>query len=433
MSDAVRGLKDKAVELTTKGKLPQALAAWQKVTEAAPDDIGARQKVAELFVKLGQKSEAVKSYEDVARRYAEMGLFFKASAMCRLILTLEPGHQRTQDLIASLYSRSKAPLPTKPVATTPPPPPAEAAAPIDIEVEVASAPPEELEIEIEVIAPPTASGLPSIPLFSMLSEAELKELLGTAMEVRAYQPGEVVVAEGASGESMFALVEGEAGVFRGWGTEQQRRVAAMGAGEIFGEVALVSRAPRVATVVTDTEAVVLEFPREAMAKVIKLHPGVGTMLEQFYRERLLANMMRASPILRSLPEASRKALSARFRPRPFTDGQLIITEGQNFGSVHMLLRGVCTATHQSGERYPDLREGDLFGEVSVLTDGPATATVTAVGPVLTLELSGEEFKTIVLKDAGAAMAVKQLARTRLLRTAHLDREHGIVAGQDIRV
>lgn len=424
MSDKVRELKDKATQLVTKGKLPAALEAWKKVVEAAGDDMGARQKVAEVLAKLGRLAEAVEAYEDVAKRYAEMGLFFRASAVCRVILTLDPKHQRTQALIASLFARSEKPLPSKPA--TPPPPPKEA---------MAEAPPEEIDIdlELEIVAPPTASGLPSIPLFSMLTEAELKEILGTAMEVRAYGLGEVIVQEGQPGESMFALVEGTVGVFRGHDTADERRVASMSAGEIFGEVALVSKGLRVATVVTDDGATALEFPRAAMEQVVARHPRVGEMLDAFYRERLLANMMRASPVLRGLPEASKKQLAAAFKPRTWQAGATIIAEGQAPEAVHMLLRGVCAAKHSSGNSYPDLREGDLFGEISVLTEGPATATVTASVPALTLELGAAEFKALVMKDLGAALAVKQLAKQRLDRTARYDRAHALTAGPDRRV
>ena len=49
MSDQVRALKDKATELTTKGKFPAAIEAWQKVVAAAPDDVGALLMVAVTF------------------------------------------------------------------------------------------------------------------------------------------------------------------------------------------------------------------------------------------------------------------------------------------------------------------------------------------------------------------------------------------------
>lgn len=411
MSDAVRELKDKAAQLALKGKLPAALEAWQKVTAAAPDDAAAWQKVAELQGKLGKKAEAVQAYEEAARRLAQQGQFFKASAVCRVLLGLEPGHQRTQALIASLYAQQKPPQRTAKQLTAaepappPAPPPAEAAPP---------------------------AGAPVIPLFGTLGQEELREVLSNAMEVRSYPAGAAIVSEGAPGDSMFALVEGSADVYRGWGTPAQRKVAHVAAGEVFGEAAMVSGAPRLATVVAETDAQALEISRDAMGKIIAAHPHVGQMVDQFYRERLLANVLRASPIIRELPEPEKKALAAAFQPTTFVDGQRIISEGQPADSVHLLLRGVCAATHESGARYPDLREGDLFGELSAMSGGAATASVTAQGPVLTLRLAAVEFKARIMKAPAAMLAVTKLAQVRVQRTAQFDKD-AEAAGIDVEI
>lgn len=391
MIDSARALKDLATRLSMEGTFSEAVDAWKKVLEVAPDETLALQKIGELLVKQGQHAAAVKVYEDVAQRYAKQGMFFRAAGACRVLLSLEPGHAKTQELIAALYTSGNLPAPVKP-----------------------------LEIDLHIETPPTASGLPSIPLFSTLSLDELRDLLSWAMEVRAFTAGEVIVAEGAPGESMFALIEGAGGVHRGWGTPQSRRVAKLSPGDIFGEAAMVSGAPRLATVVADSDAITLEFPRAAMKQVVGRFPRVGQMLDLFYRQRLLANALRASPILRALPESDKKALRAGFLPTTFSDGVTIIKEGQPTESVHILLRGVGVVRHQSGERYPDLQEGDVFGEVSVLTDSPATATVTAKGTVLTLRLSAAEFKARVLHDPAAMLAVKMVAKSRLNRTAALN-------------
>jgi CRP-like cAMP-binding protein len=439
MAEQVRELKDKALALTAKGKLPAAIDAWRKVLSVSPDELVALQKIGDLQAKTGQKAEAIATYETLADRYAKAGLFFKASAVCRLVLALDPSHSKTQEQIASLFARAKAPpppllanRPTPPspasaAASAPPPPPADA-----IEVD--------FDVEIEVEPPATLSGLPSIPLFSTLTADELKEVLSSAMEVRSFAAGEAIVLEGAPGESMFALAEGEAGIFRGWKSELERRVATAKAGEILGEVALLTRGARVATVVADRECVALEIRRDAMAKVVRRFPHVGVALNQFYRERLLANALRANPVLRAMAEADKRALALAFKPCTFPDGATIIAEGDAPEAVHMLLRGTCAVTHQSGARYPDLREGDLFGELSVLMEKPATATVRAMGPALTLKIPGDAFKALVLKEPAAALAVKKVAAQRFARTLQLDRKHGVAAeeaevvgGDDLRV
>lgn len=408
MSDQVRALKDKAVELTMKGALPEAIDAWQRVLAAAPDELSALQKVAELQAKSGRVAEAVASYEVLANRYAKAGQFFKASAVCRVVLSLEPGHRRIQEMLASLFSRAQA---SGAVAA-----PVAAPASGDVLTPRAAS-----DFDFAPEPPPsTAGGLPAIPLFSTLTHDELKDVLNTAMDVQSLGDGEVVVREGEPGDALYALAEGQAGVFRARGTADERRVASLVAGDVFGEVSIISGAPRVATVVAEGPALVLKTSRGAMANVILRFPRVKRALMQFYRERLLANALRASPVLRGLPEHEKRALAQAFHPVAFEDGATLITEGQSPGFVSLLLRGVCSVTHQSGARYADLREGDLLGEISALTGGAATATVRASGQVLVLRLPAGEFKTRVLKDGAAALAVKKLAEARLERTRELD-------------
>lgn len=408
MADDLRALKDQAVELTMKGALPEALDAWQRVLAAAPDELPALQKVAELQAKSGQVSDAVATYEVLANRHAKAGQFFKASAVCRVVLSLEPGHQRIQEMLASLFSRAQA---AGAVATPPAPPPDDVLTPRSAS---------DFDFEPELPPPATAGGLPAIPLFSTLTHDELKDVLNTAMEVQSLGDGEVVVREGEPGDALYALAEGQAGVFRARGTADERRVASLVAGDVFGEVSIISGAPRVATVVAEGPALVLKTSRGAMANVILRFPRVKRALMQFYRERLLANALRASPVLRGLPEHEKRALTQAFQPVAFEDGATLIAEGQAPGFVSLLLRGVCTVTHQSGARYADLREGDLLGEISALTGGAATATVRAAGQVLVLRLPADEFKARMLKDGAAALAVKKLAEARLERTRELD-------------
>jgi CRP/FNR family cyclic AMP-dependent transcriptional regulator len=100
----------------------------------------------------------------------------------------------------------------------------------------------------------TADLLAGVPLFSGLSQRQLKKLARDFTE-RQIRSGTTVVREGEmSGVGFFILVEGEAAVSVG-GTD----VARLGPGDHFGELALVSKRVRTATVtaVTDSRCLVI--------------------------------------------------------------------------------------------------------------------------------------------------------------------------------
>ncbi len=100
-----------------------------------------------------------------------------------------------------------------------------------------------------------ADSLKRVPLFAELNGRQLKKLAARFQE-RTFQPGTAVVQEGAmSGVGFFVIAEGEAVVSVG-----DREVATLGAGDHFGELALVSEAERRATVTARTELRCLEIP-----------------------------------------------------------------------------------------------------------------------------------------------------------------------------
>lgn len=95
--------------------------------------------------------------------------------------------------------------------------------------------------------------LSQVPLFSACSKKELQQLARRA-EDRHVPAGTVIVREGAAGDAFYVIVSGQAEVDR-HGTV----VATIGPGNFFGDLALLDRAPRNATVTakTDMDLIVL--------------------------------------------------------------------------------------------------------------------------------------------------------------------------------
>ncbi|MGV3625953.1 MAG: cyclic nucleotide-binding domain-containing protein [Archangium sp.] len=418
--DVIRRQKDRAAQLLSKGRVPAALDEYRRILKAVPAELTVRQKVAELLARQGNTKEAVAEYSETVRRYAEQGQFFKATALCRVILNLDPKHDLAQRQLAELYAaRDKKPgnlVVVKASATLDPdsiaPKPATAPPVLqraDEPVEIAM---EDLIFEAEP-PPPPRSALPSIPLFSSLDTDTFMVLLREAMEARVFAAGETILSEGAPGESMFALAQGTVSVQRAG-----REVAQMHEGDFFGEMALLTGAPRLATVVAANDVIALEFPRAAMESLINKHPSIKRGLDAFFRERLLANVLRANPLFSALDASQRAALSAAFESETFKTGSLILQEGQPGVGVFLLLRGSCRVFNDAGTSdYPDLVEGDAFGEISAVMQLPVTASVEATQDVVVLRISANDFRTIIGTNETVKKNVLRLASERMTRTA----------------
>lgn len=101
----------------------------------------------------------------------------------------------------------------------------------------------------------TAAALKRVALFSDLDNRQLKKLAQRFRE-RTLKPGTSVVQEGTmSGVGFFVVAEGEATV-----SVDGKEVATLGPGDHFGELALVNRGERTATVTAKTELRALEIP-----------------------------------------------------------------------------------------------------------------------------------------------------------------------------
>ncbi|WP_233585223.1 cyclic nucleotide-binding domain-containing protein, partial [Corallococcus sp. CA054B] len=291
------------------------------------------------------------------------------------------------------------------------------------------APEEEPVYELtEEAGPGTWDALPSIPLFSDLPRDAFIQLFERC-PLRRFGPGERILAQGTHGDAFYVICEGSVRVFR---EEDGRRqdLATLEVGAFFGEMALLSGAPRAASVESvsdDTQ--VLEISAAVLATLSRSHPPVAKALKKFCRERLLANVMNSSALFRPFNRKDRRNLVERFRARDVERGDVIIREGDATDGLYVVLSGE-VEVHKSGQRLTSLKEGDLFGEISLLRKTPATATVEATRHTTLLRLPREDFDSLISSHPQVLMLVSDLSDERLRRTQHVLDSQGGTAHDD---
>jgi CRP-like cAMP-binding protein len=99
------------------------------------------------------------------------------------------------------------------------------------------------------------------PLFEMLSEAELR-VLAELSRTRRFAPGELVFREGDAGDALFVLALGEVDVVAAAGSAGAPPLATLAPPEAFGEMSLIDREVRSATVRARTDCVALQLGAE---------------------------------------------------------------------------------------------------------------------------------------------------------------------------
>ncbi len=127
---------------------------------------------------------------------------------------------------------------------------------------------------------PQPLDLRTIWLFSGCTASELRTIRASLDELTV-APGKVLVEEGAIGREFFVIVSGTASVRRGG-----RKIATLGPGAYFGELALLDRRPRSATVVSETELSLLVLGQRQFTGILDKVPSIARKLLAAMASRL---------------------------------------------------------------------------------------------------------------------------------------------------
>ncbi len=107
--------------------------------------------------------------------------------------------------------------------------------------------------------------------------------LSRATRCKLFAPGEIIVKKGASGDSVFCIVSGEAEVYLF--PEAAQPIAVLGPRDTFGEMSFLTGAPRAATIVAKTALEVLEIDNPALQVILARRPELSERLAEVVHKR----------------------------------------------------------------------------------------------------------------------------------------------------
>jgi CRP-like cAMP-binding protein len=474
MSTKAEKLLAKGRGLEKKGKRDKALELYRDACRAEPYDPELWTARAETAEALGLAGEAAEALFHVCDLYARTGMQADALVAVKRVLVLDKGHSGARRLLRLLDREEPAPeAPPPPVAAAPQPAP-------DPELEPAPEPDPEPEPDpvVELTAdmakrkraptrpPPTpeadieqhfdeafeqafdevalraaGAGLDSFSLVEKLpqsrpvnggsaSEIPLEEdtkldvvqavasTLSSSPLLFHRQTEEPVFRQGDFGSSLFLILAGEVAVLAEPPKGTPRELARLRPGAFFGEMALLTNGPRSASVVAQKPSDFLEVSRKAVRELVDRDPRVLKLLMRFFRARLVGTLLQTSPLFRGFSRDERRDLVARFRLREVASSYAVITEGDAAEGLFVVLVGRLDVVQGEGIRLGVLGVGDVFGEMSLLDEGHAMASVKTRGRAWVLLLPRDDFYAVAerhpeLRDQLAALAADRRERNRL--------------------
>ena len=165
-------------------------------------------------------------------------------------------------------------------------------------------------------------------------------------------------------------------------------------------------------------------------------PNVGIELAAHCRRRMVANLVRTSPVLMSVDPQARPALVERFETRVFERGDKLIEVGQDASGLHLIASGeVAVVGDDGGESFviSTLGAGEVVGEVALVLRRKAAADVVAVHPTVTLHLPRDDFKVLVRDHPAILVGLYRLAVQRDEETSSVLATSTTNLGEDVLV
>jgi cAMP-dependent protein kinase regulator len=401
---------DRALTLLLADEVEAALRWIAAVVERDPSNPGAVVITCRLLKQLGRTEAATEGFELAVRIAIDAGNLPLAVAAIGDLRALEVDVEEHLENVATAFCQGS---PRLQESASPPPPlphfedfqplssfltgPALTSKATQILHDATTGYTEASGSELPLVAP--------IPLFSTLPKEALRDLV-SAFEMITVPAGARVISEGEEGAEAYIVARGELEVSRhgagGVDVDDEEAppivLARLSSGALFGEMALLSRAPRAASVVATRPSILLLAKRDGLEEVAGQRPIVGIELAAHCRRRMVANLARTSPVLVSVPPQERALLVERFETRIFEKGDKIVTIGEDSQGLHLVASGeVAVVVQEGGESMvlATLIPGDTVGEVALVLRRKANADVTAVHPTVTLFLPREEFTSLI--------------------------------------
>jgi hypothetical protein len=336
-------------ELVRRKRYGRAVKLLRAELEKRKNDRRLRLRLGEILVLAGEREDGLRLLSNVADDLALSGQVAQAIAVLKKIETLDPGREEVEEKLAYLVEQRGRPFdpwkqsrdsledaegrgedgsleigfePSPRAEAAVPPgsedgPPAEPADPASAVEDVSE---ETLRGEILALieetlnplmagsagSPPVAGteggagaardasssevtpqgdeGVVDTPLFRSFTRAELVALI-RGLRLLVFEPGQIIVSEGEAGASLFVLTSGAVRAYVRNDAQQQVQARRLEEGDFFGEISVLSGAPRSATVTAASRCELLELDKPTLDRIAEGHPHVRQVLQEFYDRR----------------------------------------------------------------------------------------------------------------------------------------------------
>ena len=237
--------------------------------------------------------------------------------------------------------------------------------------------------------------LANIPLFGDLDPASLHTLI-RKVRVVSLEAGQVLFRQGDPANSLYVVVDGAVvPIAEG---PRRRKLAVLERGEFFGEIGLMTKQPRNATIEALVDSKLLAIDRRVLWTLIEQQPSVAQGVLRFLRVRLIDRQIRTNLFFSAFAHAQRAEVARQFRFLEVDEGSTVIEAGRPPEGLFVVLSGSLSVVErrEAGDKeLASLELGDMFGGLSLLDGRLAPADVVATDKCWLVVLGEGRFRRIL--------------------------------------
>ena len=424
-------------------RLHEALDLYELIETQRPDEPRWSHRRGDLLQRMGRKGDAVLAYERAVDLYAAKGFIARAAAMAKLILAIDPSKAEVLERVdpqaaRRLHRENRALI----VTADEPPSPDDDGPPTDTQSLITDALPlitdrsapagetrfmkpektEDIKLDftsVELLQRPSPSDravsqrpsaatlaqLPSMPLFAEVPRHILQALVRESTLVDV-EDGQRLTAAGMSADALYVVVEGNAVGRRG----SDLQTLLLGEGHVAGVSCLLANVSYGEDVVACGRVRALRISKLLLDRLVAQHPPFGDVLLEVLSRRLIATLLRTSPIFTVFDETTRTQIAGLFEVRRALAGTRLVEAGKRSDGMYLPLHGRLVVSRADGRRLGNMELGRAIGHESLLTREASRITIEAASDVLVLRMPVPRFSELLMKRPDIVQRFQMLHR-----------------------
>jgi CRP-like cAMP-binding protein len=237
-------------------------------------------------------------------------------------------------------------------------------------------------------------------LFSSLSDGAL-EALANAVQTVKLPADTVIIREGEYGDSFYLICEGTVEITKNTDYGQIAKLSTAGAGEGFGEMALLTNLYRSCTVTAKTGVTLGKISREDFQEICHFDRTFSIILERRARDYTDFNRLKTLQPLALIEPEKMCLLVSGMEEKTYSSGENIVTQGEKGNAYYIVKSGrVAVIKKKAGcepEKVAEMKSGEGFGEEALIREEPRNATVQAIDETSVLTIYKQTFVEIMQK------------------------------------